>query len=182
MEAQLTVDELLSALSHALDITEGQPRGHAARTTLITMRIAESLDLPKTERRDLFYATLLKDAGCSSNAVRVYKVFAADDLITKRHVKLVNWSNPIESIRFALEHMMPGAPIVQKIVHALKETLGSPKVMDEVTLARCTRGAQIARYIGFSDNTAQAIEYLDEHWDGWGSPYHLKGEQIPLLA
>lgn len=182
MEPQLTIDEILSALSHALDITEGQPRGHAVRTSLITMRIAEILAFDEQDQRDLFYATLLKDAGCSSNAVRVYKVFAGDDLMTKHDVKLVDWSNPVESVRFALEHIMPGASIIKKIVHALKETRGSPKVMDEVTLARCTRGAQIARYIGFSENTAKAIEYLDEHWDGGGSPYHLRGEQIPLLS
>lgn len=182
MDLTPTLDEILSALSHALDITEGQPRGHAVRTAMIALRVADELHLSEVERHDLYFASLLKDAGCSSNAVRVYKVFAADDLITKRKVKLVDWSNPIEAVRFALENMMPGSSMVQKIVHALKETRGSPRVMDEVTLARCTRGAQIARYIGFSEATARAIEYLDEHWDGCGSPYKLRGEQIPLLA
>lgn len=182
MQTPLTFAEILSALSHALDITEGQPRGHAVRTAYIALRIGTELGLSDTDMRDLYKASLLKDAGCSSNAVRVYKVFAADDLLTKRDVKLVNWSNPIESLRFALEHIMPGANIVQKILHALKETRGSIRVMDEVTLARCTRGAMIARYIGFTEQVAQAIEYLDEHWDGKGSPYKLKGEQIPLLA
>ncbi len=178
----ITLDEILSALSHALDITEGQPRGHAVRTAMITTRIGEILKLPDEDRERLYYATLLKDAGCSSNAVRVYKVFAWDDLLTKRDVKLADWSNPIESIRFALEHMMPGSNLIQKLIHALKETRGSPGVMDEVTLVRCTQGARIARYIGFDEHVAKAIEYLDEHWDGKGSPYKLKGEQIPLLA
>ncbi|MFN3690793.1 MAG: HD-GYP domain-containing protein, partial [Fimbriimonadales bacterium] len=146
------------------------------------LRIAEELQLSDTTKRDLYKASLLKDAGCSSNAVRVYKIFAADDLLTKRDVKLVNWSNPLESMRFALEHIMPGANIFQKILHALRETRGSVRVMDEVTQARCTRGAMIARYIGFTEDVARAIEYLDEHWDGRGSPYKLKGEQIPLLA
>jgi len=182
MHTPLTFAEILSALSHALDITEGQPRGHAVRTAYLALRIGKELQLPDTDLRDLYKASLLKDAGCSSNAVRVYKVFAADDLLTKRSVKLVNWSNPLESLRFALEHMMPGANIFQKIVHALKETRGSVGVMDEVTQARCTRGAMIARYIGFTEQVAKAIEYLDEHWDGKGSPYKLKGEQIPLHA
>ncbi len=182
MEATIALDEILSALSHALDITEGQPRGHAIRTAMITTRIGELLKLPDEERERLYYATLLKDAGCSANAVRVYKVFAWDDLITKRQVKLANWSNPIESVRFALEHMMPGSSLIQKLIHAIKETGGSPGVMDEVTLVRCTQGAQIARYIGFDEQVAKAIEYLDEHWDGKGSPYKLKGEQIPMLA
>ncbi|BCW96409.1 MAG: HD domain-containing phosphohydrolase [Fimbriimonadales bacterium] len=182
MQTPLTFAEILSALSHALDITEGQPRGHAVRTAYLALRIGKELGFSDADMRDLCKASLLKDAGCSSNSVRVYKVFAADDLLTKRHVKLVNWSNPLESMRFALEHMMPGANIFQKIVHALKETRGSVGVMDEVTLARCTRGAQIARYIGFTEQVAQAIEYLDEHWDGRGSPYKLKGEQIPMHA
>jgi response regulator RpfG family c-di-GMP phosphodiesterase len=182
MHTPLTFAEILSALSHALDITEGQPRGHAVRTAYLALRIGKELQLPDTDMRDLYKASLLKDAGCSSNAVRVYKVFAADDLLTKRGVKLVNWSNPLESLRFALEHMMPGANIFQKIVHALKETRGSAGVMDEVTQARCTRGAMIARYIGFTEQVAKAIEYLDEHWDGKGSPYKLKEEQIPLHA
>jgi len=182
MDQSLTFAEILSALSHALDITEGQPRGHAVRTAYIAMRIGQILQMDDTELCDLFIASLLKDAGCSNNAVRVYKVFAADDLLAKRNVKLIDWSNPVESLQFALRHIMPGSTLVQKIVHAIKQTRGSLRVMDEVTQARCTRGAQIARYIGFSDRVAKAIEYLDEHWDGRGSPYKLKGEQIPIHA
>ena len=37
----LRLSEILAALSYALDITEGQPRGHAVRTCLIGMRLAE---------------------------------------------------------------------------------------------------------------------------------------------
>jgi HD-GYP domain-containing protein (c-di-GMP phosphodiesterase class II) len=48
--------------------------------------------------------------------------------------------------------------------------------------ARCDRGAEIARMIGFSDRTAEAIRALDEHWDGHGQPYGLTGDEIPLLA
>ena len=52
----------------------------------------------------------------------------------------------------------------------------------DVVLTRCERGADIARMLGFSDDTVQAIRALDEHWDGAGQPYALKGGQIPLLA
>ena len=52
------------------------------RTAYIALRIGKELHLPDTDMRDLYKASLLKDAGCSSNAVRVYKVFAADDLLT----------------------------------------------------------------------------------------------------
>src|SRR3989304_4398606 len=32
------------------------------------------------------------------------------------------------------------------------------------------------------DTGARAIQALDEHWDGKGSPSHLAGRNIPLLA
>ena len=116
MEAPITFAEILSALSHALDITEGQPRGHAVRTTLITMRLAEILQLSESERHDLYYAALLKDAGCSSNAVRVYKVFAGDDLLTKRHVDEV----------FAIMRREAGAALNPECVEALCACTAAP--------------------------------------------------------
>lgn len=58
-------------MSYALDLTEGQPRGPAARSCLLGMRIAGELRLSAGDRSDLFYALLMKDAGCSSNAARV---------------------------------------------------------------------------------------------------------------
>ncbi len=38
---QVALSEVLGALSYALDITEGEPPGHAVRTTAIGMRLGE---------------------------------------------------------------------------------------------------------------------------------------------
>ena len=48
--------------------------------------------------------------------------------------------------------------------------------------ARCDRGAEIARMLFLSEDTAAAIRSLDEHWDGRGMPDGLRGEEIPLAA
>ena len=79
------VSEVLGALSFALDITEGQPFGHALRSCLIGMAIAEKIGLPLQDRRDLYYALLLKDVGCSSNAARVYELFGGDESCGNAH-------------------------------------------------------------------------------------------------
>src|ERR1041384_1355829 len=75
----LRLSDVLSALSYALDITEGQLEGHSVRSCLIGMRIGEALGLGAEERSALFYALLLKDAGCSSNAARLCELFGSDD-------------------------------------------------------------------------------------------------------
>jgi hypothetical protein len=98
---QLRLSEVLAALSSALDLTEGQTIGHSARSCLIGMRLAERLDLPPDQRHGLFYALLLKDAGCSSNAGRLASLFQTDDHTLKREHKLIDWTRTLPAFRYA---------------------------------------------------------------------------------
>ena len=88
------LSELIGAMSYALDLTEGEPPGHAVRSCLIGMRLAEELGLDAADRSDLFYALLLKDAGCSANSARMAALFGADDHEAKRTSKRVDWARP----------------------------------------------------------------------------------------
>jgi hypothetical protein len=94
---ELRLSEVLSALSYALDLTEGQPEGHSMRTVVIGMSLAEHLDLPASLRSALFYGLLLKDLGCSTNASKVSYLFGADDHMAKYRLKTVDWSNLVQA-------------------------------------------------------------------------------------
>jgi putative nucleotidyltransferase with HDIG domain len=170
----IRLSEVISALSYALDVTEGQPMGHAVRSCAIGMRIGEEIGLAPAERSDLFYALLLKDAGCSSNAARVSSLFAADDHEIKRTFKLIDATKPAEALRHALRH----ARKRRLVAIARSGAEGSREIIEQ----RCERGADIARMIELPESTAAAIRSLDEHWDGAGYPYHLAGDAIPLLG
>lgn len=174
--------DILSALSCALDMVEGQPVGHAVRTCLIAMRIGQNLGLSTEELADLYYAALMKDAGCSSNSVRIQKIFGGDELLAKRDVKIIDWSSLAASASFAIKHVEPGASPSAKFKKLLA-MMGDPEsCMASLTRARCSRGAQIALQLGFGERASEAIRCLDEHWDGKGAPGELKGEGIPILA
>src|SRR6478609_960379 len=88
----LRLSDVVSALSYALDIVEGQPEGHAVRTCMIGMRIAKEIYLSPKQRSALYYALLLKDLGCSSNASKVCYLFGADDRTAKSDLKTTNWT------------------------------------------------------------------------------------------
>ena len=47
----IRLSDVVSALSTALDLTEGQPMGHAIRGCIIGMRIAEELKLEPARMR-----------------------------------------------------------------------------------------------------------------------------------
>ena len=173
---------ILSALSCALDITEGQPPGHAVRTCLIGMRLAARAGVPMESRGPLFYALLLKDLGCSSNASRLCSLFDADDRALKREHRLTDWSRARHGVAYALRHTAPGASAMARafrVAAMLFQERGSAR---EMVRTRCERGAEIASMLGFTAAMKEAIRTADEHWDGHGMPEGLAGTAIPLLG
>jgi putative nucleotidyltransferase with HDIG domain len=177
----VALSEVLGALSYALDLTEGEPPGHAVRTTAIGMRLAEQIGLPEEQRSGLFYALLLKDAGCSSNAARLSSLFAADDQQAKRAMKAVDWSQPGALAGYTWRSVEPGRGPVAK-TRRIKAIAAEDEVTREMIGTRCERGADIARMLELPEASAQGIAALDEHWDGSGHPQGLSGEAIPLLG
>jgi HD-GYP domain-containing protein (c-di-GMP phosphodiesterase class II) len=175
------LSEVIGALSYALDLTEGEPPGHAVRSCLIGMRLAKELRLDAQARSDLFYALLLKDAGCTANSARMAALFGADDHEAKRSAKRIDWSRRFPAFLWSVRTVAP-----QESTKVRLDRLLAIKDEGEVTRslmqARCDRGAEIARRLGLSEATAEAIRTLDEHWDGHGQPRWLVGEQIPLFG
>jgi HD-GYP domain-containing protein (c-di-GMP phosphodiesterase class II) len=178
----IRLSELVSALSHALDVTGGQPMGHAERTCLIGQRLADAVGLESAQRSSLFYALLLKDAGCSTTAARIATTFGTDDQQVKRDSRLIDLHRPRTTLGYLRRNVAPGAPLLQRAHHLRAVVAMSRGGVDELERMRCERGADIARGIGLDEEAAAAITQLFEHWDGNGHPGERAGEQISLLA
>lgn len=179
--AGLQLSELIGALSHALDITEGQPKGHCVRCCWIGMHIGAHIGLSERARWELYYTLLLKDLGCSSNAARICELYLADDLQFKRDFKTVGEGLP-QVLRFVFSHTGLGAGMRRRFGAILDILRNGSEIAHELILTRCTRGADIARRLRFPEAVAEGIHALDEHWNGRGKPRGLGGEAIPLYA
>ncbi|MGC3972676.1 MAG: hypothetical protein QM775_36635 [Pirellulales bacterium] len=123
---EIRLGEVLSALSFALDITEGQPCGHAARSCLIGMHLAERIQLDAADRSALFYALLLKDAGCSRNAAKMAYLFGADDRKLKHDLKAVDWSKATEGFRFLRQSVSPEGSRLERFLKTAAMLLHGP--------------------------------------------------------
>jgi len=179
---ELRLSEVLAGLSHALDITEGQARGHTERSCLIGMRLAAALDLDDDERSSLFYALLLKDAGCSSNAARVAALFGADDAMVKSTRRLTDTSSIPQALWHVLRTAGAGGSVLEKprrVAAVLRSGRVGARALIEL---RCERGASVARSIGLGEVAARAIMDVDEHWDGGGYPAGIAGDDISLAG
>ena len=177
----LRLSELLGALSHALDITEGQPEGHCVRACWIGIGIGREIGLPEPQLRELYYTILLKDLGCSSNAARICELYLTDDVSFKRDFKTVGESLP-QVLRFVLSHTGLKAGLAERFRAILNIVQNGGRYAQELIETRCQRGAEIARQLRFSEAVAGGIQSLDEHWDGRGKAAGLSGPDIPVYA
>ena len=177
----MKLSELIGALSHALDITEGQPAGHCVRCCWIGMHIGRAIGLPQDQLWELYYTLLLKDLGCSSNAARICELYLADDLGFKRDFKTVGDSLP-QVLSFVLTHTGLKAGLAERFRSVMTILRDGPAIAQDLIATRCQRGAEIARLLRFPDGVAEGIYSLDEHFNGQGKPARLAGEAIPVHA
>ena len=151
----IRLSEIISALSYALDLTEGQPQGHAIRSCMIGMRLAQQIGMGTEGQGDLYYSLLLKDAGCSSNASRLFHILESDDILAKRDVKTTDWTRRNwESVHYALTHVAIGKPFLKRMETLFQIAANQKQDSRELITIRCERGAHIAMQLGFSGATA----------------------------
>jgi len=182
---RVPMSEVVAALSTALDLVEGQPPGHAARSCIIGMRLGREIGLSEESLSALYYALLLKDAGCSSNAARMAALFGADDQRVKAGMRTIEWRELPAMARTSWGLVGRTGETAAPLLTRVRLLLGlgrNETLTHELIAARCDRGADIARRLGFPADTVQAIYSLDEHWDGHGYPEGRAGEAIPLFS
>ena len=150
--SSIRLSEIISALSYALDLTEGQPMGHSVRTCAIGMRIANEIGLPLREQADLYYALLLKDAGCSSNSSRLFHILNSDEIRAKHDVKTTDWTRVgWESLHYALTHIATGSSFLDRVGKLFQLAGTHQQDSRDLVKIRCERGSYIARQLGFSE-------------------------------
>lgn len=179
---QLPFSEVVAALSHALDLTEGQPPGHCLRCCWIGMHLGFKLGLSADSLADLYYTLLLKDAGCSSNAARLFQLYGSDDLSLKRDFKRVDSQNFRRVAWFVLRHTGLETGTIDRFKKLARLVREGEKLATEVIETRCYRGGTIAHQLGLNEDVSAAIRCLDEHYNGKGRPLGLEGKRIPLYS
>lgn len=186
-QCPISRSEILSALSFALDLTEGAVPGHALRSCVLGMRLAEGLGLSQERMTSLYYALLLKDVGCSSNAARMCQIIGGgDERTVKAGVKLEDWTRPnrprLSALQLMWNNVSPGVWGWRRVMHIAHIARNQHRNNEEMISLRCDRGAHILRKLGLGDAAAEAVRGLDEHWDGSGYPERRMGTSIPLEA
>jgi len=177
----VSLSEIVSALSYALDISEGHATGHCVRACWIGFHIGREIGMRPADLTNLYYTLLLKDVGCSSNAARICRLYLADDIALKHDFQLVNDSLP-QILRFVLSRTGVKAKLAERFRALVNIAMNGGTIARELFQTRCQTGADIVRQMRFPEAVAKGVMDLDEHWNGQGQPAKLEREEISPLG
>jgi len=114
-----TVD-LLGAFSLASDLAMGLQAEHGARSCYIGMHIAQEMELSVEQRTDLYYAELLKDAGCTTWTRQLASSWLVDELAAKRDLQFFRDNrNPLDVVSWLVNHVAAGESFRTRASHIL---------------------------------------------------------------
>jgi len=164
---------VVAALSVTSDLTRGHPAGEAMRACLMASELARRGGLDEAARRDVYYATLLRFAGCAATSHELAAGLGGDDIAVRSRGDLIDETRPGEALRFLYGlgglRTLARAPVV-------------PKLIAEGARADCEVGAQITRRLRLPDAVSRAVLDGFERFDGRGVPEGRAGTEIAEAA
>ena len=112
--------DLLGAFSLASDLAMGLHTEHGACSCYIGMHIAQEMELPLEQRTDLYYAELLKDAGCTTYTSQLASSCLVGELAAKRDLQFFrNSRNPLDIASWLFKYVAVGASFPTRATHML---------------------------------------------------------------
>jgi HD-GYP domain-containing protein (c-di-GMP phosphodiesterase class II) len=176
---QIRTAELIGALCLATDLGMGFPFEHGLQTTLIATRLAERLGVDQETTIEVYYASLLAHAGCTTEVHVAAQIFGSS---MTEHFNPVKYGTPGESF-LGLLRSLPDAD-VRRMERTAQIVWRLPRMAREAQAAisaNCEVAGMLAGRMGAPDSVPGLLTFLTDRWDGKGPLRRARGEQIPLV-
>ena len=178
--APVRLAELVASLSLGIDLGFGQPMEHVLRQCLIGMRLGELLGLDEVDRGTIYYAALLVNVGCHSDAHEQAKWFG-DDIA----LKATKYDHEPFSARDALGMLRllgSGMGPLHRFRTGLEFAISGRRDVSDMIARHAALARELGVQLGLPDAVLDALARSYERWDGRGWPGERAGEAIPLAS
>jgi len=164
---------VVAALSVASDLTRGHPPGEAMRACLLATDLARRAGLSPPAQADVYYATLLRFAGCAATSHEIAGAFGGDDVVVRARGDMVDPTQPKEAIAF-----LAGLGVDAEQLEALGGVAGVGRMKSEGARADCEVGAGLCARLQLPDAVRRAVLDSFERYDGHGVPEGRAGGDV----
>jgi len=153
---------------------------HLLRQCLIPLRLADRLGLDDPDRSAGYYAALLINVRCHSDAREQAKWFG-DDIALKSD----KYEYEFGSVRAAVAGMRrigSGHPPLHRFRVGLEFALSGRREVDNMIAHHAAIARSLGEQLGLPAKVLESLGSAYEQWDGKGWPGELKRDEIPLPA
>jgi HD-GYP domain-containing protein (c-di-GMP phosphodiesterase class II)/DNA-binding CsgD family transcriptional regulator len=180
VEGALRLAEVLGALSLTTDLGAGVPFEKGLRTCVVASALATALQLDPAERRNVYFAALLRSLGCTAHSSAFAEMFS-DDLAVQRELKTLDLDDPGElqaqRARFA---SWAGAARAEQLTNRF--TTEVPAQGAELSRGSCEVSATLGARLALPPGALAALDEVYERYDGRGFPAGRAGEELTVAA
>ena len=177
MRAPIGVAGVVAALSVTSDLTRGHPPGEAMRAALLASELARRAGLVAGRRSDVYYASLLRFAGCPATSHEIAAALGGDDVVVRARGDLVDPTRPVEALRF-----FAGLGRGVERLRILARIPSAAAFYADGIRADCEVGADLAGRLGLMETVGRAVLDGFERFDGKGAPVGKAGTEIAEAA
>jgi HD-GYP domain-containing protein (c-di-GMP phosphodiesterase class II) len=179
--ASVRLAELVALLSLGTDLGLGQPMEHMIRACLVSLRLAERLQLPEAERRVLYYAGLLAWVGCHTDAYEQAK-WLGDDLTVKRDAHYsYDFGRARDAATFVLKHVGAGKPLMERVRVGIAFLGDGRRALEGLAQNHYRATDELAARLGLGDDVRASLRQSFERWDGKGA-FGVRGKKILMSS
>jgi hypothetical protein len=170
--------EVIAALCLATDLGMGFPFEHGLHTTLIAMRLADRLGVDREAAREVYYASLLAHAGCTTEAHTAAEVFGGSLTASLNPVRYGSLPEVFAGLLRALPD--PESPPLARAVQTARRLPRMAREQRPAIIAACEVAGMLATEVGAPPSVPGLLADLTERWDGKRPLRRAKREQIPV--
>jgi HD-GYP domain-containing protein (c-di-GMP phosphodiesterase class II)/DNA-binding CsgD family transcriptional regulator len=176
------IAELLCALSYGSGLAAAERMEHGTNTAFMGVQLGRALGAGAGDLEAVFYGALVKDAGCGACGVVLAPFFAADELIPRLDLNLVDLHSPRSMAAWAMSDLRldPGLPARLARLAAFASRCGP--VVHEAMTVHCEVAADFAAGLGFGPHVRDAVRYQYERYDGRSPAFGRPAQMIPRPA
>lgn len=168
---------MVAALCLATDLGMGFPFEHGLEATLMTMRLADLLEVDSDTATQTFYASLLMYVGCTTDADLSSQIFPGGLTV---NITPVEFGSSREGLAAAVRAVTPpGVSIGQRIYERARRLPVAARYRKPHYAALCEVAEMLAGRLGLPAPISGLFSQLTEHWDGHGVLSRASGEEIP---
>jgi HD-GYP domain-containing protein (c-di-GMP phosphodiesterase class II) len=178
--APVRLGELLAALSLGIDLGFAQPMEHVLRQCRIALRLVDLVGVDDADRAAVYYAALLVNVGCHTDAHEQARWFGDD--IAMKATKYEYEPFSARDMAAMVRLLGSGGTRAHRVRIAFDFAVSGHRELDGMIAAHARMARRLGTELKLPEAALDALGSSYEMWNGKGYPGERAGAAIPIAS